>query len=67
MDKMVGCSREKCQRTSEKKSQNKLRVCGRLHFPKMATWVSPHMLLLHGDLTLLSWRDGVCVSLLDSG
>lgn len=51
----------------KKKCQNKLRVCGRLHFPKMATWVSPHMLLLHGDLTLLSWRDGVSVSLLDSG
>ena len=66
--KTLGCSREKCQRMiGKEKLKINSWVCDRLCFPKMATSISPHNLLFHGDLTFFSWRDGVCVCLLDSG
>lgn len=68
MDKMAGCSGENARALViyiYVKINYKCVV--RLHLSKTATSMSPHILLLYDDLTLLSWRDRVSVPLRDCG
>ena len=68
MEKMAGCSGENARGLVKKKKKVKInyKFVVRLNFSKMATSMSPHILVLYGDLTLLSWRDRVSVPLLGS-